>query len=437
MFILVLGMTGSGKSTFIRHCTGKTVQIGHGLQSCEPCHPLRLIRSLANIMIGTNDLSVHSFWFASRHVHLIDTPGFDDTNHSDIDTLKTIASYLSASFANGVRLSGIVYLHRISDNRLGGSGMRNLRMFKKLSGSSTWPNTIIGTTMWSANEYAQGIAREAELSNDPVYFGDVRAGGGKVSRIAEQGTGPEEQKHSSLRMIASLLQYIYVSPKVDLQIQREMVNEHKSLDATAAGQEALGDLYHMRLQFADQLESTRRDMKEAERARDLDSARQLQAVESDFANKLGLAERQQEELKTSLMEMHDREMQKLLKRLEGIEKTQRRQLRSKQKELEDLEESLKLMREQTAIDETRWRKQRLNAAELEKKQRAKLEADGEAAQSALVLRQQRDQEKANVMAVGKAKGMVRNSIVGGVSNGVAAAGATAIATMGTFFVTTL
>jgi hypothetical protein len=116
---------------------------------------------------------VHSFWTAGQHVHLIDTPGFDDTNRSDIDTLKTIASYLSASFANGVRLSGIVYLHRISDNRVAGSGMRNLRMFKQLSGSSAWPNTVIGTTMWGADEYAKGIERERELSNEPNYFGDI------------------------------------------------------------------------------------------------------------------------------------------------------------------------------------------------------------------------------------------------------------------------
>lgn len=34
VFILVMGMTGADKSTFIQHCTGKAVQAGHGLQSC-------------------------------------------------------------------------------------------------------------------------------------------------------------------------------------------------------------------------------------------------------------------------------------------------------------------------------------------------------------------------------------------------------------------
>lgn len=34
-FILVMGMTGSGKSTFISQYTNKDVSIGHGLYSCK------------------------------------------------------------------------------------------------------------------------------------------------------------------------------------------------------------------------------------------------------------------------------------------------------------------------------------------------------------------------------------------------------------------
>ena len=80
---------------------------------------------------------MHSFFLAGQHIHLIDTPGFDDTNYSDADTLKTCANYLGASYANGVRLTGIVYLHRISDSRLGRSSLRTLQMFRKLSGTKS------------------------------------------------------------------------------------------------------------------------------------------------------------------------------------------------------------------------------------------------------------------------------------------------------------
>lgn len=34
IIIPVMGITGSGKSTFIAHCTGDADTIGHGLESC-------------------------------------------------------------------------------------------------------------------------------------------------------------------------------------------------------------------------------------------------------------------------------------------------------------------------------------------------------------------------------------------------------------------
>lgn len=35
-FFLVMGMTGSGKSTFVSRCTGKDATVSHGLYSCMP-----------------------------------------------------------------------------------------------------------------------------------------------------------------------------------------------------------------------------------------------------------------------------------------------------------------------------------------------------------------------------------------------------------------
>ncbi|KAH4153843.1 hypothetical protein HBI75_207140 [Parastagonospora nodorum] len=392
VFILVLGMTGSGKSTFIQNCTGKTVEIGHGLQSC------------------TNDLSVHSFFLAGQHIHLIDTPGFDDTSHSDIDTLKTCASYLSASYANGVRLGGIVYLHRISDNRLGRNSLRSLQMFRKLSGPRSWPNTVIGTTMWSTSEYSQGVAREKELSNDPNYFGKMLAGGAGLFRIAEHGTGLDEQKRSSLRVIARLLKRTQIWSKIELRIQRELVTDGRMLDDTAAGKEALGTLYDVRLELRTQLESTRRDIKEAIQCRDAESVRQLKTVESDFTRKLGMAKKQAAELKTSLVEMHDTEVQRLQDRLDELGAHQREQLRNKQKKLDDMGESPDFVREQSVFDEARWRKQSLRVVALEREM---------------------TEVKEDLRAVRKAKGVLRASIVNGLASGLAAAGATVATILGT------
>src|SRR5258707_1287108 len=63
---------------------------------------------------------------------LVDTPGFDDTYRSDTEVLRELADWLSQAYEHQIPLTGIVYMHRINDVRVGGAGMKNLRMFRKL-----------------------------------------------------------------------------------------------------------------------------------------------------------------------------------------------------------------------------------------------------------------------------------------------------------------
>jgi len=220
--------------------------------------------------------------------------------------------------------------------------------------------------MWSTNEYSQGVAREKELSDAPNYFGKILAGGAGLFRIAEHGTGPAEQKHSYLKMMASLVKRIQISPKIELRIQRELVVDGRMLDDTAAGEEALGTLYDVRRELRAQLENTRRDIEEATRCRDAEAAKQLKAVESDLARKLTVARNQQAELKMSLAEMHDDEVQRLQHRLDEVDARQRKKLRNKQRKLDDMAELPSVMPEQPVFDEAHRRNQSLRVSTLER-----------------------------------------------------------------------
>lgn len=75
-------------------------------------------------------------------VHLIDTPGFDDTERSDVQVLQDISHWLSMSFKDGIRPSGIIFMHRISDVRMTRSALRNLIMFKKLFGETAYQSVV-------------------------------------------------------------------------------------------------------------------------------------------------------------------------------------------------------------------------------------------------------------------------------------------------------
>lgn len=98
-------------------------------------------------------------------VHLIDTPGFDDTNRTDADVLKQVALWLGSTYKDGKLLDGLLYLHRIIDTRMMGSARRNLLMFAELCGPNCFRHVVLATTMWSIVDVKIGEAREKELVN--------------------------------------------------------------------------------------------------------------------------------------------------------------------------------------------------------------------------------------------------------------------------------
>ncbi|KAF1357942.1 hypothetical protein EJ07DRAFT_20705, partial [Lizonia empirigonia] len=130
----VIGTTGVGKSTFIADCTREqTPAIGHGMSSCNE---------------GTSKISVHTMRILDRTIHLIDTPGFDDSVRSDEDTLQELAYWLVKAYERSILLSGIVLLHRITDTRLYGSAQRALDTIKVICGQEAFCGTVVATTMW-------------------------------------------------------------------------------------------------------------------------------------------------------------------------------------------------------------------------------------------------------------------------------------------------
>jgi hypothetical protein len=73
-------------------------------------------------------------------------------------------------------LNGIIYMHRITDVRMGGASTRNLRTFRTLCGEDCLPNVLLVTSMWdtllcSPGGRALGEQREAELIKVPEFWG--------------------------------------------------------------------------------------------------------------------------------------------------------------------------------------------------------------------------------------------------------------------------
>lgn len=230
IYIAVMGVTGAGKSKFISACSGRDVKVGTSLESC------------------TTDVDEYEFKWANKSIHLIDTPGFDDTHRSDREVLEDIASWLATSYELNIKLSGILYLHRISDNKMGGTGLRNLLMFKKLCGDDFYPRVFLVTTMWDKVSQSEGVSRECELIDKSQFWGSMLEKGATTER--HWGN-----RDSAMSILGHVLMNQKATLDAALDVQKELVDQRKRLDETSAGQ-------HFEVELVKQREKHRKEIQQ-------------------------------------------------------------------------------------------------------------------------------------------------------------------------------
>ncbi|KAF2972989.1 hypothetical protein GQX73_g669 [Xylaria multiplex] len=123
--ILVVGITGSGKSTLIKNASGHDVGIGHEGDSCT---------QICQRYPTKYDIDGKKF-------ELIDTPGFDDPKRNDFEILKDIIGFLDG-------VSGVIYCHRINETRLIMDSKLNLDIIKAMCGKRFHSRVVVCSTMW-------------------------------------------------------------------------------------------------------------------------------------------------------------------------------------------------------------------------------------------------------------------------------------------------
>lgn len=245
--------------------------------------------------IGTSEIGIYSFMYnASRRVFLVDTPGFDDTNRSDTDVLKDIAYYLSETYKNGLELTGIIYLHRITDVRMAGSALNNLRMFKALcgEGKDVFKHIVLATTMWGnlngpGLSRAEGEKRQKELLEKKEWWGMMHRRG---SQVYEYGN----DKASAMIIISCLVR---LQTTTVLDIQKEMIEDHRSLENTSAGQEVEKELQELKHKHEEDLANLEAEKEEALAEKDQELLDELSKQFDETNRKLEAAAKAQADLK--------------------------------------------------------------------------------------------------------------------------------------------
>jgi len=257
VLIAVMGKTGTGKTSFVNAITGKGLTVGHSLEACEyslsTAFPFIYLKDSPNRAVGTQDIQTAGTTINGREVWLIDTPGFDDTHRSDVDILATIANWVQWVSHQRKHLSGIIYLHRISDTRMEGSNMKNLRMFRELCGEKNFNNVILCTTMWEKVDEEEGQRREQELRSKENFWGNLVSRGAQVVRHQ----GPDLT--TSARKIAETL---IEKDTIVLQLQQEL-DRNGSLSNTSAGRVLTSQIEEIKKKHQEEMEALKAEMKAA------------------------------------------------------------------------------------------------------------------------------------------------------------------------------
>ncbi|EXL76713.1 hypothetical protein FOPG_08610 [Fusarium oxysporum f. sp. conglutinans race 2 54008] len=312
LLIAVMGVTGSGKSNFLRLLTGRDdedgPQVGHSLGSC------------------TQKTEAYECLIQGQQFVFFDTPGFDDTYRGDADILADVAQALSSSYMNNVKLSGIIYLHRIKDERMTNAIMRNLTMFRNLCGDGAFENVILATTFWDElQDESKGAAREHELISTPEWWGYMSNKGSRIRRF-------QNTRESALEIVNELVDL----PAVTLQIQEEIVEQGLGVDQTTAGEALNEELNKLREQHQTQLNSIREEKEQAIKDRDVQLEKMLDKLEQEKQQFMRRLESEQAALHADRREQQRRMEQAFNDQLVRLE----RERKAREAKIQDLETRL-------------------------------------------------------------------------------------------------
>jgi hypothetical protein len=113
---------------------------------------------------GTTEVSSYRCKTKSaENVHLVDTPGFDDTSIDIVDVLRDLSFTLIKLHGDELKLNGILYLHPVSMGRLDIHHSRTQRMFGRLCGEKPFGRVALVLTMCETIEAGAVDRKENRL----------------------------------------------------------------------------------------------------------------------------------------------------------------------------------------------------------------------------------------------------------------------------------
>lgn len=190
-------------------------------------------------------------------VWLIDTPGFDDTYRNDAEILEEINSCLSDYFHKEAKVTGVLYVHAITEERMRGSAMKNLRMFRQVVGSNNMSHCCLVTTKWSKQSDTLSQSREAELQTNETFWKPLLDKGAHIMQFKD-----------STRSALNIIRPFTKCPSFFMKLTEEYNIEGKKLNKTDAGKVVFDDLEQAQKEHQEEIEALKEERRLALDAKD-------------------------------------------------------------------------------------------------------------------------------------------------------------------------
>ena len=212
-------------------------------------------------------------------------------------------------YEKGSKLAGVIYIHRISDKRFTGITGRNFKMFRELCGDTTLKNVILVTNRWGEVSRDIGEAREDELTSD--FFKPVLDKGAQMAR-----------HHNTAQSAHDIIRRIMKNRPVALQIQRELVDEHKDIVDTAAGGVINQELKEQIRKHQVELRMVQEEMVQAMKEKDEETRRELEEESRKLQEEMERIKKDSEGMAANYTEEKER-MEAKMKQMEREAKRER------------------------------------------------------------------------------------------------------------------
>ncbi|KAF4497148.1 GTP binding domain [Fusarium agapanthi] len=244
--------------------------------------------------------------------------------------------------------------------------------------------------------------RELELMTNSDFFSDLVSKGARMFRDYDESHSPA---NSEQRVMDSLLRHLEHGKHIALQLQREVVDEEKSLGETAAGIAAAEHLHQTHLEHKNQLRILDAEIERTSLSSEQEYSLQLQELKAEVDREIEEMKRGRQALVKTMIDLHETETKALKQRISNLESQYEAEVQNKEMILQDVQESCAALQKEIARLANSPKQQKIVTRQTKAHQKALSKAQEDAEKI------RRDREKV--------QGYTKE-IVGGVMNGIAA-----------------